>query len=83
MTALSDTQSRIDTVIGKTFPYKFGTDFLRRKVVIFYTDEKGTERSMSLFPAEVQQRAADETLDPHRHNMYAAGVEYCKAEGLL
>jgi len=69
----TDTQSRIDTVKGASFPYQFGTDLRMTKIVIFNRVEN---KVMSLSPSEVQRLASDETLDPHRHALYTAAWEY-------
>jgi len=72
MTALNDT-----TQTSQTFPYKFGLDFLQTKVIIFNTIN---QRTMSLSPSELQQRAADPTLDPHRSNLYKAALDYWQSQ---
>jgi hypothetical protein len=80
MTDLTDTQSKIETAIGATFPYRFGMDLLGKKVIIFYTDENNKKRVLSLYPSEVQRKVSDTSLDPHRRNMYRAAWEYYQSE---
>lgn len=75
---MTDTQSRISTVRGETFPYQLGLDFFRKNVVVFNTQ---TQKVMSVSPAEAQRLANDSSLDPHRHALYAAVWSYWQSQG--
>jgi hypothetical protein len=74
---LSDTQSRIETARGESFPYQFGTDLLQTKIVVYNTE---TNTVMSIAPAEAQRKATDPSLDPHRHALYSAAWEYWQSQ---
>lgn len=74
---LPDTQSRIETVRGSSFPYRFHVDLFKRKVYIENT-EKGTGRWF--WPSELQRLATDTTMDPHRHALYSGAWEFYQKE---
>jgi hypothetical protein len=78
MTNLTDTQQPItETTRGTAFPYEFGLDFFKRKVVVF---NKVNNKVASFHPSDLQRLAADETLDPHRHALYEAAWSYWQSQ---
>lgn len=73
-----DTLSRRDTKRGKSFPYRFGVDIVRRKVMAY----NGTEVKF-FAPTDLQRLAADRSQPPHFHALYQAAWECWQQNGVV